>query len=340
MHNHFVKNHAEIYWLKAIAICTVVLIHALTYREIFPAQGTLAEFLSHATRFAVPFFLFSTGFLIDKTSLPGPVLARKLFVRIGLPYLTASAFFLTVRSNTAVLDGRIFPDIPTVLHALAFGEALGIYYYIFVIAYLCLLSLFLRRLGVIAIHLLFLFALALQIDFILQGSSFPAVEPSEFFWVVARHPAMHLPYFLAGWQFSVHYKPLKAWITKYAKRIIFICLPLDVFLLVGSLGRHDFFLQQLLEQLHIVTVLVLVLACTLHMPRAPRPICFLADASYAIYLFHLPLVRIAQSAFDNPTIPVAARIGIAWAIGLAGTIALVLALQRLFGGTSRRWFGA
>ncbi len=333
------KNYPEIYWLKAIAICTVVLVHALTYREIFPAHGTVAGFLSHATRFAVPFFLFCTGFLIDKTVLPGRVLVGKMMVRIGLPYLIASALFLAVRSHTDFLDGRIRMDVSTVLHALAFGEALGIYYYIFVIAYLCILSLFLRRLGPIAIHLLFTLALVLLVDFILQGSSFPAVEPSEFLWVVARHPAMHLPYFLAGWQFSLHYKCLKAWITTHAKNIIAICLLADIVLLISGTVRHDFFLQQLLEQFHIVTVLLLVLACTSHIRETPRPIRFLASASYGIYLFHLPMVRITQQVIIDFSISPVARIGIAWAIGLGGTIALVLVLQRLFGDTSRRWFG-
>ncbi|MCF8211080.1 MAG: acyltransferase [Rhodoferax sp.] len=334
------KTYPEIYWLKAIAIITVVLIHALTHREIFPAPGSLAEFLSQATRFAVPFFLFATGFLIDKTAASGRSLAAKAVWRIGLPYLTASTLILGLRSQVDWLDGRFEASWTAVVHALVFGEALGIYYYVFVLAYLWGLALLLRRLPRSAVYALAVFSLLLLADFIRLGISFPAVAPDKFLWVVVRHPAAHLPALLAGWLFSLHYRSMHAWLAQHTRKILLWCLPVDALLLSLNLHRHGFALQQLLEQMHIFAGLLIVLAVTAQPRPVPRLVRFLADASLALYLLHLPVVRGIQRLLATIDLPEIARIGLVWTVSLAASCLLVLALQRALGRHSRRWFGA
>ena len=93
--------------------------------------------------------------------------------------------------------------------------------------------------------------------------------------------------------------------------------------------------------LYVALALSLILACAGQRETTQRPVRFLSDSTYTIYLFHLffvyPVQRLVPAApgvFD----PVA--IGAAWAAGLLGPLVLAALGRALLGGRSRVLLGS
>ena len=121
----------EVDFLKAAGIIVIPLIHSL--RALWdPNVSSVERWLLFATRFAVPSFLFVSGYLVagEQVSL-GRIGARlrRLVVPYAIATIAAEVFFAAhgrpVTVGSAALD-------------LLFGSALGPYYYVFIAVILTL----------------------------------------------------------------------------------------------------------------------------------------------------------------------------------------------------------
>ena len=191
---------ASVDYLKCVSLLTVVFIHCIADSGYEKRHGWLEYAMHDVTRFAVPGLLFVSGFLVDKQ---GPAaqqrkteaaLLSKYALRLLPPYMTASLAAFVFFS----LLGKAPFGLLELPSALLLGYTVEVYYFVFVICYLALLSLLLRRVPVVWVHALLLPALAalLLIYFF----------PSSTIFIMLRHPAVYLFPYLLGWIVGYHYK--------------------------------------------------------------------------------------------------------------------------------------
>jgi FkbM family methyltransferase len=183
---------AEIDLLKSLAILAVVVIHAL--RPPWDVGATPADrMIGHLTRFGVPAFLFSSGFLYARQAR-GLGSIRIRLERLMLPYLVASCaaqVFWRVQG--------LNPSGGSLVHDLALGASFGQYYYVFVLFFLVLASPLFEMLPAMAI------ALAFSVFFAMQGLTVAGVRGDlGLFWLL-RDPFQWWAQFLLGWLVAQHY---------------------------------------------------------------------------------------------------------------------------------------
>lgn len=127
--------------LKAYGIITVIWIHCF---QILGAPPTdLGARLGFATRFAVPAFLFASGFLAQRAvDIPWREFVRRRLQRLLLPYLVATACTLAYQA----MGSRRLPSVAEVTYQVLTASAWGAYYFILILtgAFLLLTPLFRR----------------------------------------------------------------------------------------------------------------------------------------------------------------------------------------------------
>lgn len=328
-------RYPEIDLLKAVSIATVVLIHAVSSSFRY---GNLGEkLLADGTRFAVPAFLFAAGFLLDKTRRETGELAGKLCRRIVPPYLVCSlAVTVWLVAAAAWWGAPSPPGARDVVWNLATGSSLGLYYFAFVIAYLYAFSLWLRKWPAPAVYALFAAEFLAFLGFWLGWLDFTMPTSPKWFWPVSfRHPAVHLLPFLAGWIVSMHYHKLRPLFVNWGGWILAVALSADLVVLsliegTSPLNGPRPSAAQLLIQAHIGIALFALLALGVRVQSTSRAILFLSSASYAIYLVHMPFVKLMHLLclpLADAVFPV--RILVTWSVALAAAVLLVLAMKRL-----------
>lgn len=319
----------EVDLLKAVAIVTVVLIHVLR-APWDPGITQLEVWLGSITRFAVPCFLFASGFLYATSSAVGLDKTLRRLRRIGIPYLIASAgaqLFRIARDEPSV-TGAIWSDF---LLAASFGP----YYYVLQIFLLVLATPLFARLGPRTLVGWTAAMVLVQLAFD-QGW----LAPLSFQWYL-RNPLVWCSYFLLGWVARSHWARLSGAIEAVRWRLlagsILFVTALAAIIGVGSTGPGERFAVWLLTYAMLPLLLVAASA-----PReAIASVRWLSDASYAIYLFHLFFVLTLVDALRGAPgeLSVLALAG-PWAGGLLGSALLVWIARALLGERSRDVVGA
>ncbi|MDX1619618.1 MAG: acyltransferase, partial [Nitriliruptorales bacterium] len=171
----------EVDRLRAIAIVTVVFIHGLPFKP--PVTDAIDYWLSDITRFSVATLVFVSGWLLPR----GPVGSAWVWHRLRrlVPaYLLASAVMVALSRLTPVIDER------PLLQTLLMGDAVGPYYYVFVLVVLIAVTPFLQR-------------LSSRMRWTLLGLSAAGalvIEVADLSLYAHNHlPLTWLPYYLAGY---------------------------------------------------------------------------------------------------------------------------------------------
>jgi fucose 4-O-acetylase-like acetyltransferase len=320
----------EVDALKCAGILAVILIHSLRapwYPGVAPIEIELRPLL----RFAVPSFLFASGFLYAATSpVPADVTLRRLR-RVLVPYLIASLaaqIFWQFSSRLDPRTGSIWLD-------LLFGWSFGPYYYVFVIVLLVLATPLLARIPRRAAPIVLLVLLALQGLF---ETGWVAVPRHLMF----RNPLLWAGYFYAGWFARLHHRALSGAVARvrWPAAAGLALLAAGCFALTQQ--GLDMVAKRSLTWLLVYTsmTLVFVLSCGRRTP--PGPVRRLSDATYAIYLLHMFFVVGLQS-WLRPTpgsldVPYLACL---WGAGLFGSLAVIELSRAILGPErSRAWIGA
>lgn len=322
------QRSSVIDFLKAAAIVAVVFTHSgiFLFHPKFTAWDRVLT--TGWVWFHVPTFLFLSGFLYFRSA---PITLASVAQRLGrvlLPYLVASLVYQTSGLGTVKSAGDA-------LYQLATGSAVGIFYYVFVLA-CCIpcIALFSR---------LPLWALALLWGALAGYTVAKGWDPSlrlttDAFWK-QRSPleAFYLGYFLSGWLVARLRAPLAAFAERWRWALL-LAAGAGLAWWFDGLGRFRPRWLEVHGAIYTASVL-LAIAMAGWQARAPRWIERLSDATYTLYLYHgLPLAR-TQPFFSGwpPPLRILTRAAAALASGL-GVAALgrrVLGPER-----ARRWLGA
>ncbi len=281
-------------WIKATGILAVVLVHALS--PSMTPSGRIAAWMGDWTRFAVPGLIFAAGFLFNKNSSADAALLNRLAQRIGPPYLCCSTLILAARAACGQFDS-LTTALKTMAFDLAFANAVGIYYFVFVIAYLYAFSFILKRLAPAAVFWIWVGSLILLALFFFNIFIFIPVSPRWFFFALLRCPILYLPFYLAGWLCDLHRHAFQKTMNARHKLVWIIftaLLIMDGLTIWFYTSITDFACNQLAIQIHIALTLAWISALACMPNHTPPSIQFLSRQSYAIFLLHFPIVRALQ----------------------------------------------
>jgi surface polysaccharide O-acyltransferase-like enzyme len=325
----------EIDLVKAVSILGVIYIHSIS--RVMVVTDPIGLFFGDWTRFAVPGFVFAAGFLFKKGAVDTPRLAWRLLTRIIPPYLVCSLVILWL----GMAERGAGAGVPTGVRIaidLAFGNTVGIYYFVFVISYLYAFSFLLRLFSPGAILGIWAVTAGVTIWFYLEPLRFiPAflkqVLPREYYelyFVLLRHPCVHLLFYLSGWVVNQHYDRIQPALRKNFAPIVLTAAAADIVALYVIHRSHgDFSLKQLTIQVHIFLTLLCVLLVGIKGRPGARAVDYLSRNSYAIFLVHLPFVRLIQGWFPAITVRYSlVYSNLAWLGGIIGSI-LVIAMVKL-----------
>ena len=319
------RRYSEIDLLKCVCILTVVYIHAIS--TSFEPSNFLGYLASDLCRFAVPGLFFAAGFLFDKKiNSTGQMIEKKL-VRLLPPYLFCSICmqFLDVPGLSVELKNL---NAGQVIYNLIFGDTLGIYFFVFVLFYLFILSLVLRHvsgkwvLGLWVLSAIFLFAFVK--GFIGSGMSL---------FLMFRHPFFHLFAYMSGWVFSLYYETLGSFFRQY--RIGVICsgvVLVAIILVFTRVGGNHFSSFPILSQFYIYTCVILLITAGMRIHKFQSGIQFVSNASYGIYLLHFPIVRACQSVYPEISVDYSFVYAfVSWCAGVSTSILIILAIKKIAG---------
>lgn len=335
--NETIHRFHELDVIKAASIVSVVCIHAIG--QGFAATDPISRFLGDFTRFAVPGLLLATGFLFKKSDISDLTLAWKLLLRIVPPYVFCSLVILLLNlpGNTTSLKEITFSRF---CFNLLFGHMIGIYYFVFVILYLYGLSFILRKLPEKIIKMLWVFSLAALILFYNRLDLFTVSDPRYFFFVLLRHPFIHLLPFLTGWLLSTNNYQVRAVLDDKAKSLFILSVVADTGLLLAISRNYGLTVHQLLVQAHVYCILLMLMILGIKGYCQYRGTVFLSQSSYSIFLIHYPLVSWFQSLYPQTANQFAVSLWLgSWMFGLFGSIVIITLFRYVFGKYSRHLIG-
>ena len=323
------QRFPEIDVLKSVAILTVILIHSL--RAPWDPRISAPElWLGIVTRFAVPGFLFCSGFLYStSTPIDGRTVVRRLR-RVLVPYLICSigAQLWWLGIGQAHTPGEI-------VFEMLLGSSFGPYYYVFVHFFLVLVApvfAFLPGRALIGLTIVFV-----------AGQAWLECNTSLFlpiFWHI-RNPLLWWGYFLLGWLARRHHAAIRDWIVA-RRRLLMACFAMLVVLLTWASqieSRTEWVRAAMWLDIYAIVAFILVATCGRR--RVPASISALSDASFAIYLLHLYFVYAAERIV-TPAVNVfdVWVIGGYWSAGLLGSLGVIALARRALGRRSRDVIGA
>jgi len=319
----------EIDSMKAAGIIAVILIHSLR-APWDPRVSSTEVWLGIVTRYAVPGFLFCSGFLYATTKRISMQTVLRRLRRVLIPYLICSVAAQIWWFTTG--QGHAFDAI---LQEILLGSSFGPFYYVFVHFFLVLFApLFALLPGS---------ALAGLTALMLVGQGWLETRAGflmPLFWHL-RNPLLWWGYFLLGWMIRLHYDTVRRWITSH-RGLLITAMALAV-LTCTSFASAEIASEWIrrAKWLNIHFTLALIFVATCGRRSAPAPLAVLADATFAIYLLHLFFVyaaqRLVQSTVNEFDILVIAGY---WSAGLFGALGVISLARRLLGARSRDVIGA
>jgi len=322
------SRRPEIDWIKAVALVTVVFIHSLP--PFFAQRVTPAElWLGELARFAVPGFLFASGFLYASSgSRDGSSTMGRRLKRLLVPYVLFSvlAQFHPVEAPT---------DFSFVENLLS-GAALGEYYYIFVIFWMILVVPLVERIPRAAFPGVVLVALFLQWG--LETGFLVTLTP---FWSI-RNPVRWVATFLMGWWVFENRVSIQRAVGAHRAVYLGLLIAIWVGFAIGLWVVPPGLARATLAWLQIYASLGILFATRVGTGSAPRLVRWLSDVSYSVYLSHLFFVDPVLQAIPRTVGAgwIALRLGAAWLAGLAGGAAVAIAARFVLGERrARAWFG-
>src|SRR5262249_22932250 len=310
--------------LKASAILTVIYIHGHG-QIVAPERPTASAFL---TWWAVPAFFVASGFLHQQdTPIPAARLRRWLRRLLG-PYVVATTIALLLRN----LDAGFGPPVGVreAGFAVLTGSAFNVYYYVPVLCGALIAAVPVARFPRLAVPCFVGFWI---LGLLASVGLDPIPRTFGWFWMF-RSPLAWWGYFFAGWVLGRHREVL----TLDARRTVGVVgAVLFVAIAAGALASAP--LPLALGSLLLNVTNYCAIAALLGLVPATGEVPavrFLSEWSYPVYLYHIFFTTAVRGRWRlfGPWAEAAAV-----AAGLAGSLLVVLAGRRLFGGRARAIIG-
>ncbi|MAJ58824.1 MAG: hypothetical protein CBC48_01990 [bacterium TMED88] len=335
-------------WIKAVGILCVVFIHCLP-SFLNPDATPLETWLHAMTSFAVPGFLFASGFLYaEQRERPSWATMRRRLRRILIPYLVFSVLTYVIPVSHFVtrtswidqhwLGSSLGPTWGSILDSLAFGSAAGPYYYVFVIFWLTLATPLIARIPRSLFPVFVLGSIAI-------GWGFAGLHwgLSSFFWWF-RNPLHWLCFFALGWWACLHHQHLIRWTVKSRMQWLVAIGALWSVIAVYLALRPTGAWEVLARWLSIYLTIALIFFASVGRERTPSSIRWLSDASYSIYLSHIffvnALLNLRAGTLSTNALARLARFGLDWTGAMAGSVGILVLSRRILGPhRTRTWLG-
>ncbi len=319
------RRFHEIDVLKCVGILTVVYMHSMS--TSFDVSNFLCILLRDIFRFAVPGLFFGAGFLFNKNDVSTGQIIKKKMIRILPPYIFCSLCiqFLNLPGLNFTLENL---DAKQLIFNLVFGDTLKIYYFIFVLFYLYVFSLFLRLvpdkwvLVIWGVSFLLILFFVKKVNF--QGYSF---------FLLFRHPFIHLFSYITGWVFFLYYEKVTFIFKKHFTAIIFTGIILEIVILAFTRMHGRYFCAfPILAQCHIYICITLLLILGIKTVKYQKTIRYFSNYSYGIYLLHFPIVSSCQRLYPE----IAAGYSfpyslVSWFVGVSISICIIVAIKKITG---------
>jgi surface polysaccharide O-acyltransferase-like enzyme len=307
----------------------VVLIHSV--RSPFtPGASEVELWIGRVTRFAVPAFLLSSGFLYaSRSHVPWATTARRLRRILG-PYLVASlaAQVFQLVQGAPRSAGQMLRD-------LLLANSFGPYYYVLIALLVVLLAPLLARVGSRALAAILLLTVASQ--WVLESA---LLGFAPFFWHL-RNPLLWIGYFVCGWVVRLHEAQIRGWLVPHRSAVLAASAGSVVLLALVGAQALPVLQSQTLSWLGIYATLALLLAASFGRRAEGDILKELSEGSYAIYLFHLFFVLPARGlTMPAPGAFEPLAVLVPWAAGIVGPLLLIALARRALGARSRALIGA
>jgi len=330
------QRYVEIDYIKVIGIIAVILIHSL--RPIWnPLASPTERFLNSELRFAVPGFLFCSGFLYAKTRAYDWRLTLSRLRRIAIPYLIASVGAEIYQANH--LQPRTAEEI---VGNLLTGNAFAHYYYVFVIVVLVVATPVFARFSTRAIATFTVLAIAAHAYFIVAEvqPGLPTMDFLPVFWQF-RFPALWWSFFLLGWVARQHADGLRGWAVRQRRSVAWLLSLLCIGFAAAQLLAVPHLVTKLTAWLQIYAIVALIGVLSCGASKTPTIVRHISDSTYGVYLFHLFFLLPIRQYFPQTIGEFDPKAFAARAVaGILGSILLVTASRMIFRKHSRLIMGA
>ena len=265
--------------LRAISIVTVVVIHGLPFRA--PITGYIDYWLSDLLRFSVATLFFVSGWLLPSARM-GATWVRRRLARVLPAYVLASVVMLSLAHVSPFIDTR------PAINSLLLGDAVGPYYFVYVLVALTLVTPLLQRLSRPTLWGLLALAAAASL----------AIELADLPLYLHNHlPFTWLPFYLAGHLL----RPLRSTIAR-AHDWVRATLVVTTAILALALGvlPIESTPRRAVTWITMWAVLGMLLALSLATSAVPSPLTRrLGEQSYLVYLYHPAIVASIAGAFGS-----------------------------------------
>ncbi len=308
----------EVALLRAVAIVVVVAIHVIP-AEFATGRTDLDRWLGDVSRFAVPAFFLATGHLAARRP-PGDGWIPRRLRRLLPPYLVAAAVAIALGWTSSA-----FPVVARPLRAVLLGAAFGPHYFVFVLLLLTPLVPWLVRLR--GRWLL----LAVAATAIVEAAL--ATTDASLFWQL-RNPLSWLAFLVAGIATWEYRHRLARWQRAWPG----VALAWAVVAVALVVVADDTTARELLTSAGIWLALGTCWLAGLERRTLPRVAWWLDEATYALYLHHLPFAIALTSAIGAPSLSVSAPAALG--SSLIGACSVVVVARHLLGARSRLVVGA
>ncbi|MHB8100981.1 MAG: acyltransferase [Methanosarcina sp.] len=293
---------AEIDYLRAIAIISVLIIHTtddtIAVKKLTGLTFSLI-YLEELARFAVPMFIFISGFVLYnkyKSDLPMREFYTKRFMVILLPYLIFSVIYYIVNAHLGFLPTLTLNSL--IISIVNFNAAGHFWYikliltfYIFYPAIITYYEIIKERFGIYTLTALFLSILIIY----LFGS---LASPLNF---TLNPPFTFLIYFLFGVYVNDNYERISRNLERISLKkvillnVLIISLPfISMFIYIDSrFGTHftnsiPYYSLLTLISTHILHIFIFIFCLYLTLYYKPKIgiLQKIGEYSYGIYLVH------------------------------------------------------
>ncbi len=283
------------------------------------------------TRFAVPGLFFASGFLFKKSGIGFKQQLTKILLRIIPPYLSCS-FVILIFNLPGQTTSSEHVSLYTVVFNLIFGNVIGIYYFVFVILYLYIFSFFIKILPVFVIWIFWICMIMITVLFYFRMHLFFPEHYDNFFFLLLRHPCLHVLPYLSGWLFSLYYQRVRTFIKRHFRTLIVSALFLDIVVLSIAQSSDVIPINPLAIQAHIYLSISYIIMFGFEGPWLKTTVSFLSKNTYGIFLLHFPIVRYIQSLLLETANKFSiTSLLVTWFAGIIGSLIIIDITRRISG---------
>jgi len=346
----------EIDFLRAWACLCVVVIHVTANPLYFAEPGSLNHLIllviNQFTRFAVPAFVFITGFtlawshLIENKPFQYLPYLKRRFRQVLLPYLAWSSLYFIFLNWSADPRTAVVYAQELGLGILLGSTAYHLYFVVLILQFYLLAPLFLRLYRRFPYPLAFL-GLGTLLQFALNIYNYYYAAPFQipildfFFQYLDRNCLLWVGYFLLGMGLAGVFPQVKNWLRQHGSWILL--LPALVFwvALVGEFlsalqaGKAFFGVVSSVKPLILFYTLSVILALFWLQPKIKAPgiqsfFRQISQYSFGVYLAHPLLIWILERfLFANPQEIPLLGVGLLYGLSVFGSYALMAAFRQI-----------